>query len=159
MFGVLPTSVRIRHPPGWSHHASESKVDAQNTLYFGKVKRNSGFGSSFSLKIQSLAPSMGAYEDNRAPYRSSLPRAMQQLPAVCATGCGADSPASSGNPVPADSPGTERILHASTPPVILHQPMKTTLSPLLLLVLAVLCLTACQQHPAAQNVPVLEVNH
>lgn len=37
--------------------------------------------------------------------------------------------------------------------------MKTTLCSLLLLVPSALCLTACQQHPAAQNVPVLEVHH
>lgn len=34
--------------------------------------------------------------------------------------------------------------------------MKSTL---LLLALAAAALSACQQHPAAQNVPVLEVHH
>lgn len=37
--------------------------------------------------------------------------------------------------------------------------MKPTILPLLLVVLAGLGLAACQQHPAAQNVPVLEVHH
>ena len=50
--------MRIRHPPGLSHHASESKVDAQNTLYFIKVKQNSCCKARFSLKNEGLAPSM-----------------------------------------------------------------------------------------------------
>ena len=156
MFGVLPTSVRLRHPPGDTPCQRKQGGRPEYAL-FQKSQANSAESASFDLKNQTFIPKITLYAIF-PPHRRCNCRSPQLLPAALTTSCRPHTASCTGDAVPPHPPGAAELLHPAetTRKTIISMPRQTSL---LLLALAALTLSACQQHPASRNVPVLEVHH
>ena len=101
-------------PAGISHPASESKVDAHDTLYFRKVKENSGYTPTFSLKNQAYDTTMGTHANKDNHSERGLPR-MCIMPATLPAGGRQHTAACPGNISKAHTGDSAGILHAAQP--------------------------------------------